>query len=125
MTYSTFCLFYDAVKEQLTYDQLKALNPHFHYFEHSDGWSGLGISADRKALWVSIAVGKGPKLMREIREEAQRLGCETVGWLCRKDTPSYRIAEYYKADIKDNGERYEDGDVAFECWCPVKGGRNG
>lgn len=121
----SFVAFLEATKSRLSEEQQRALNPNKLYFHDGNCYFGIGLSEDFKACWISIAVGNGPRWFWKFKRELKELGCEKLGWVCRIDTPSYEVARYYKAKIEDKGERYENGDIAFECWIDLNGGRNG
>lgn len=121
----SFALFYNGVKDKLTREQFQALEPDKEYFHFDGCWIGLGFSDDIECAWVSIAVGENPRFFWHVKRELKQRGVKQIGWSCREGSPAHKIALYYKAEIKDSGEVYENGQPCLECWANVNGGRNG
>lgn len=121
----SFVAFQEATKSRLSEEQKKALTTNRLYFQEGNCYFGLGFSDDFKACWVSIMVGSGIAGFFQLKREIKKLGCKKMGWVCRIGGPAYSAARYYKAKIVDKGDKYENGDIAFECWLDLNGGRNG
>jgi hypothetical protein len=41
-------------------------------------------------------------------------GFRYIGWSCRKGSPAYAWARYWQAYIKDVGDKYPDGETAWQ-----------
>ena len=110
MTACTFAEFYVACRDRLTDAQLRTLDPQASYFKIRDGYCGLLIEPDR--VWVSIMVG-GIRDVWRLRKVLAAV--PLVGWKCRPDSPTHKIALYYGAEIAESGETYPDGVFALRC----------
>jgi hypothetical protein len=121
----SFALFQKAVGSKLTREQREALNPELGFFEDDGTFFSFGVDPNNKKAWVSFAVGNTPKWFWNLRRKLKENGFDSVGWNCRPDSASHRIAQYYKAKIKETGECYENGQPGIECWVDLNGGRNG
>lgn len=112
MTRISFAQFFDECKSRLTDEQLRALNGDDMYFKSENTY--FGASESEKNVWLSIVVGD-LRGVREIARGVVQIGIKRVGFLCRPGSASHAIARYYKAQIKESGEKYGDGTRALVC----------
>jgi hypothetical protein len=112
VTSCTFAEFFAACKDRLTDAQLRTLDPRAQYFKIKDGYCGLLIEAER--TWVSIMVG-GVRDVWHLRKVLCTAGMPLVGFKCRPDSPTHKLAIYYGAKIEDSGEKYPDGVDCLRC----------
>lgn len=110
----SFGEFFSACRNRLTDGQLRMLDPDSDYYQLDEcyfGWR-LGQSPDGPAIWLSIVVGDVHGLQR-LKHLLLDTGALVVGWDCRKGSPAYAWARYWKASIEDIGAKYPDGETIY------------
>lgn len=112
--------FIEACRDRLTEEQIQTLDPACEYFQIAGSHFGLKTEGDR--VWVSIAVGdiRGMLGLKSVLLKAK---FERIGWMCRKDSPTYAWGRYFGAIIEDIGHKYADGSIAWRCIINTKQAR--
>lgn len=106
----SFADFFEACRHKLTDAQLRALHPRSAYYRLDGCW--FGWHAKHDAIWLDIIVGDVRGLLR-LKNLILGTGARYIGWQCRKGSPGYAWALYWKAELTDIGEKYPDGEIAW------------
>lgn len=98
----TFAEFYQECKGKLSLNQLRDLEPSSEYFKCSDAFIGLDFYPQKKGIWISIAVGRGPVWLQELKKECLNIGVGIIGFLTTEDNEAVNtLARYYGATLRD------------------------
>lgn len=89
--------FFLAVKDRLTLEQIRELDPFAEFVK--EGNSFLALKAfGKNGLWVDWSVGEGLDWMHKIRDFARRNNIKVVAFETKSDNKAVlAIAKYWKA----------------------------
>jgi hypothetical protein len=113
-----------TLREHLTADQMRSVEPRCDWFRCGDAVVGLSFMAPH-TIWVHWVAAEGPRWLRELAKEVHAVGVEFIYYESPVGGAGEKFCRYYGGESKDTGKTYADGRATALCRVPVRSRRMG